>query len=412
MRIVTAYAYDTAIANLQKRQESLSETQTQLTSGKRVNRASDDPTAAARAERALASIARSDANKRALDASANVMGIAESALGDAVELLQSARETLVAAGNGSYSDSERKALAIKLREIRNQLLNVANRPDGGGGYVFGGQGASMPPFVDNTTGVSFAAQGGELLASSSEKLNLTVDGEQIFLKSKTGNGIFTTGPLAGSNSGKAWINSGNVTDPGSLPYPSNGGTSPTYEIRFATSGTTRTYDVVDTSTVPETPLSTGNAFTSGKAIQIPGLGMSVAVSGEPANGDVFSIGESTNSQSIFKTLDDTIASLSQDNVLGSAVQQITTTGITGLDSVLNNMQGARSAVGESLNRMDGIENRISALKLAAQQEKSTAEDLDMTEAISKFQGQQTGYQVALQSYAAVQQLSLFNYING
>jgi len=411
MRIVTAYAYDTAIANLQKRQESLSETQMQLTSGKRVNRASDDPTAAARAERALASIARSDANKRALDASANVMGIAESALGDAVELLQSARETLVAAGNGSYSDSERKALAIKLREIRNQLLNVANRPDGGGGYVFGGQGSSQPPFVDNTTGVGFAAQGGEMLASSSEKLNLTVDGEQIFLKSKTGNGIFTTGAQAG-NSGKAWINSGNVTDPSALPYPSGGGTPASYELRFATSGSTRTYDIVDTSTVPETPLATGQAFESGKAIQVPGMGMSVTVSGEPANGDIFTIGESTNSQSIFKTLDDTIASLSQDNVQGPAVQQITSSGITGLDSVLNNLQGARSAVGESLNRMDGIDSRISALKLAAQQEKSTAEDLDLTEAISKFQGQQTGYQVALQSYAAVQQLSLFNYING
>ena len=411
MRIVTAYAYDTSIANLQKRQQDLSETQIQLTSGKRVNRASDDPTAAARAERALASIARSDANKRALDASANVMGIAESALGDAVELLQSARETLVAAGNGSYSDSERKALAIKLREIRNQRLNVANRPDGGGGYVFGGQGASMPPFVDTTTGVSFEAQGGELLASSSEKLNLTVDGEQIFLKSKTGNGIFTTGPKSGSNSGKSWITSGNVTDPSALPYPSSG-TSPTYEIRFVTSGTTRTYDVFDTSTVPETSLSTGNAFTSGKAIQLPGLGMSVTVSGEPANGDIFSIGESTNDQSVFKTLDDTIAALSQDNVLGPAVQQITNTGISGLDSVLNNMQGARSAVGESLNRMDGIDSRISALKLSAQQEKSSAEDLDLTEAISKFQGQQTGYEAALQSYAAVQKLSLFNYING
>jgi flagellar hook-associated protein 3 FlgL len=35
MRIVTAYAYDTAIANLQKRQQDLSETQMQLTSGKR-----------------------------------------------------------------------------------------------------------------------------------------------------------------------------------------------------------------------------------------------------------------------------------------------------------------------------------------------------------------------------------------
>ncbi len=412
MRIVTAYAYDTAIANLQKRQQDLSETQTQLTSGKRVNRASDDPTAAARAERALASIARADANKRALDASANVMGIAESALGDSVDLLQSAREALVAAGNGSYSDGERKALAIKLREIRNQLLNVANRPDGGGGYVFGGQGASLPPFIDSTSGVTFQAQSGELLASSSEKLNLTVDGGQIFLKSKTGNGVFVTEPKAGSNSGKSWITAGNVTDPSQLPYPSGGGTSATYELRFAGSGTSRTYDIVDTSTTPETPLVTGQAFNSGKAIQVPGKGMTVTVSGEPANGDIFTIGESTNSQNVFKTLDDTIAALSQDNLQGPAAQQIVNTSMTSIDSALNNFLGARAAAGESLNRMEGIESRISSLKLAAQQEKSTAEDLDLTDAISKFQGQQTGYEAALQSYAAVQKLSLFNYING
>ena len=410
MRITTAHAYDNSIANLQKRQQDLAESQMQLTSGKRVNRASDDPTAAARAERALASISRADANKRALDASANVMGIAESAMGDAVELLQSARETLVAGGNSSYSDNERKALAIKLREIRDQLLNVANRPDGSGGFVFGGQGASQPPFVDTIGGVSFAAQSGELLASSSEKLNLTVDGEQIFLKAKTGNDVFTTAPLAGSNSGNAWINAGSVTDPAALPYPATG-TSPTYEIRFTTAGSTRTYDVMDTSTVPATALSAGNTFESGKAIQIPGLGMSVAISGEPANGDTFAIGESTNSQSIFQTLDNAIAALSQTNQPGPAIQQLVNTGLVGLDSALNNLQGARSAVGESLNRMDGIEGRISALKLAAQQEKSTAEDLDMVEAFSRFEGQQTGYQVALQSYASVQKLSLFNYIN-
>mgnify|MGYP003705207603 CR=1 FL=1 len=80
MRIATAHAYDTSIQNLQKRQQDLSESQMQLTSGKRVNVASDDPTAAARAERALASIARGEANKRSLDASRNVMNLASSSL--------------------------------------------------------------------------------------------------------------------------------------------------------------------------------------------------------------------------------------------------------------------------------------------------------------------------------------------
>ena len=410
MRITTAHSYDTSISNLQKRAQDLSESQMQLTSGKRVNNASDDPTAAARAERALASIARSDANQRSLDASRNVMSITESALGDAVDLLQTARETLVAAGNGSYSDGERQALSVKLRELRNQLMSVANRPDGGGGFVFGGQGSSVPPFVDQTTGVVFNGQAGELLASSSERLNLTVDGEQIWLKARTGNGVFTTGS-AGTNTGSGWINAGTVTGPSQLPYPSSG-TSPTYSIQFHVGGGTTTYDVLDNSTVPATALASGQPYASGKAIDIPGKGMSVSVAGSPANNDTFNIGEASNSQSVFKALDDTIAALSQNNLSNSGAQQAVNAGLSQVDSLLGNMQSARSAVGESLNRMDGIENRISALKLSAQNEKSSAEDLDMTQAISTFQNRQTGYQAALQSYAAVQRLSLFQYING
>ena len=87
MRIATAFAYDQTIFNLQQRQQALAESQVQLTSGKRVNKASDDPTSAARAERALAAAARNEANQRSLDASRNVMTITESALGDAVELI-------------------------------------------------------------------------------------------------------------------------------------------------------------------------------------------------------------------------------------------------------------------------------------------------------------------------------------
>jgi flagellar hook-associated protein 3 FlgL len=78
---------------------------------------------------------------------------------------------------------------------------------------------------------------------------------------------------------------------------------------------------------------------------------------------------------------------------------------------MNNLQAARTAVGETLNRMEGIESRNSALKLAAENERSTAEDLDMVEAISRFQSQQTGYDAALKSYAMVQRMSLLNYLN-
>ena len=130
IRISTASAFDTGISTLQKRQGDLNEAQQQLTSGKRVSRLSDDPVAAARAERARADQARADADQRAVDASRAMVAQVESAFGDAGELVQQARELLVAAGNASYGPSS-GAAARSSRLIRTQLLQVANRGDGG-----------------------------------------------------------------------------------------------------------------------------------------------------------------------------------------------------------------------------------------------------------------------------------------
>lgn len=408
MRVSTAFSFDSAITNLQKRQSDLSDAQMQLTTGKKINVASDDPVAAARAERALASISRSDANQRGLEASRNAVTLGESAVGDSVELLQQAREALVAAGNGSYSDSERQALAVRLKEIRNQMLSVANRSDGSGGYIFGGQGSSSPPFLDTTGGVQFVGQGGQAQGSSSEPVNLTIDGDQVWLKAKTGNGVFGTSADA-TNTGSAWITQGSVSDPTQVPYPvATGSTPPTYTVQFDVTGGVTTYSVYEDGSA----LATGLPYGSGSSIAIPGRGMSVNVAGAPANGDTFTITQSSNSLSVFDTLDKVIAQLKLPNQNNGQIQQAVNDGLSNVDSVMNNMMSAQAAAGETLNRLDGIEGRIADLKLAAKTDRSNAEDLDMVEAISAFQNKQTGYDAALKSYAMVQKLSLFQYVSG
>ena len=104
MRVATSFAYENSVAILQRRQAALVEGQEQLTSGKRVRKPSDDPAAAAQAERALAQIARSESIQRALDTSRQAMELTESALGAAGDLMQQARDQVMAAGNGSFSD--------------------------------------------------------------------------------------------------------------------------------------------------------------------------------------------------------------------------------------------------------------------------------------------------------------------
>ncbi len=307
MRITSANAFESTIANLQQRQTDVSDAQNRLTAGKRVVKASDDPVAAARAERALAAMVRSEANQRALEASRNVMQQAESALGDAGELLQQARELVVQGGNGSYDSANRKTLAEALRGLRSQLLGVSNRGDGAGGYVFAGQGSDSPPFVDTPSGVVFRGAGGQIAAPSDEPLALSVDGQQ------------------------AWLGA---------PDPSGSGTV-----------------------------------------------------------------------SVFGSLDNIIAKLEDPTLDSTQVSTAVKDGLSDLDAVMNNVGAVRAAAGETLNRTDMVEGRIAESKLAAQTERSNAEDLDMVQAISDFQTKQTGYDVALKTYSLVQRQSLFQYIS-
>jgi len=307
MRISTNNAFERGLSTLQQRQAELSQMQEQLTSGKRVARASDDPAAAARAERAMASKMRVDSDQRSLEASRNVVTLAESAMSDAGELLQQAREFLIAAGNATYSDTEREGLADAIQGIRDQLLSVANRSNGSGGYLFGGQGSSKPPFVDAPGGVVFQGLGGETLTASGEPLPLSLDG------------------------GGTWLQ---AVDP-----------------------------------------STG----------APDL-------------------------SVFDVLDRVVAELNTPGRSGDQIATQAQAGVRDLDAASDHLLSHRSRLGETLNRTDSVEVRLSQQALAAQSDRSAAEDLDMVQAVSEFQNQQTGYDAALQAYAMVQRMSLFQYI--
>jgi flagellar hook-associated protein 3 FlgL len=201
MRIASAYAFESSLGNLQRRQQALSEAQMQLTSGKRVQRASDDPTAAAQAARATYATTRLTAQQRALDASKADMQLSESALGDAGTLLQQARDLVVSAGNGSYTQSDRDTIVKQLIGLRNDLRAVANRQDANGRFLFAGQGLdptlAATPFAASdvytpdpavaagpytTDAVTYAGASGGQQAATDQVMPLTIDGDQAWMQ--------------------------------------------------------------------------------------------------------------------------------------------------------------------------------------------------------------------------------------
>ena len=131
--------------------------------------------------------------------------------------------------------------------------------------------------------------------------------------------------------------------------------------------------------------------------------------GAPANGDTLDVAPSAQTN-IFKVLDDAIASIG--NAQGNnKLTQAVTLSLVEIDASLERLQSARSQAGDWLNRADSITDTQSAKTLSLEAERSRAVDLDMAKGISDFNKFQTGYQAALQSYAQIQKLTLFNFIN-
>ena len=399
MRITTANSFAATVDNLQQRQQDLQLAQDRLTSGKRVARASDDPAAAARVERALATSARAVADQRGLQASRSAMQQVEAALGGATEAMQQVRELLVAAGNGSYTDAERANLGARIRGLREQLFSIANRGDGSGGYLFGGQGSAQPPFVDGVGGVSFRGADGQAKVQAGDLLPMTHDGAAAWLGARSGNGVFVTGPAVANGNG-AWIDGGSVVDPALL-------TGDDYRVDFSVAAGVTTYTVLRNGAATA---QVNVPYVSGQAIQFDG--MAVTVQGTPADGDRFDVTPSTADLSLFDVLDRVAGDLQTGGRSKAQVAQTVASGLRDLDASFGNLQLQRSMAGESLNRLDSVESRLAETKLDAQTERSLAEDLDMVEALSDFQNKQSGYEAALSTYSLVQRMSLFQYLNG
>lgn len=391
-RVSSAGRYDSAIATLQARQSEMSRAQMQMTSGKRVNVPSDDPTAAARAERAFIAQQRIISEQRSVSVSRNAMALVESSLGQAGDLLQTTRESLLAAGNGTFSAGERKALAVQLTQMRGQLLAVANSKDGAGGYIFGGQGTNSQPFLDGIGGVSFGGTGGQGQVSSNEQMPTSVDGQALWLSARSGNGVFVT-DAASTNTGAGYIGPGGISDPSAL-------TGGNYDVTFSVSAGVTTYTV--------SPSGQSGNYVDGGTISVDG--MALKFGGAPADGDVFTIKPATTNLDPFTALDRAIAVLNDPNANKGAVAQAVSNGVRDIDAVMSQFSAARSVAGATLSRLDVMDGRNQDLKLWAKSVQADAQDLDMVEAASDFQNKQSSYSAALQSYSMVQRMSLFDYL--
>ena len=402
MRISTSWIYSTGIEGITRNQAEMLRTQQQLASGKRVLQPSDDPIAAASALTTQQSLALTDQYARNQGFAKGTLGLAESTLAQAGDVLQEVRTLAISAGNGTLSASDRKSLAVELRGKLDALLGLANTRDGARGYLFAGYQDNTQPFVQTSAGVTYQGDQGSraLQVAAQRTLEVSASGASVFEGGFAGNGSFTVSASV-ANSGGGAADTGQVTNPTAL-------TGHTYQVQFKVVGGVTTYDVVDTTAAAN--VVTGAAYKPGGAIGFDG--MQFSMSGAPNNGDTFAIAPSTR-QSVFKTLDDLATALEASGAGTSnkgVFQTRLAAGIASIDQASDQVLSVRTGLGARLRELDSLGSQAEGQTQNYKEELSRLTDLDYAGAISTLAQQQAMLQAAQQSYLKVTGLSLFKYL--
>ena len=397
MRISSSQQFQQGIDAILRQQAKLTKTQEQLATGNRILTPSDDPAASTQLIKLSALIASNSQYDRNITFAQNQVGLAESKLKSAGDIIQRVRELVVQANTAIHSNSSRGAIATEIQNNLDAMLDVANSKDASGEYIFSGFNASTKPFVKEGDGYQYKGDQGERFLQVSEDIQVQVrdSGATIFQKIREGDGRLKLSPAA-SNQGNLIVtlesNVDSVVD--------------TYAVSFLSSESGQQYEVRN---------SAGEVVQSGsynESAQISFNEINLTITGTPVAGDKIDVRPAEYSD-IFTTLQKLVEQLAAPIDKGSQQATLTTNltqSVNEMDQVLGNFLSARASLGNRLQQLDVRASENVDAKIRYDRSISELKDLDYAQAVSRLNMQMTGLQAAQQSYVKVQGLSLFNYL--
>jgi flagellar hook-associated protein 3 FlgL len=398
MRISTSMMHQSAVNAMLKRQSEVSKTQSQMDSGMRVQKPSDDPVAAVKLLQLQQAKAANTQFGTNITAATTRLTQEEQALADSQSIMDRVHVLTLQANSSATSQSDRQSISTELTELSKQLAAVANRKDANGEFLFSGLSSGTQPFArDGSNVMAYAGDAGvrNVQIGAAQFVQDSDSGLNVFGSVVQGNGTFVLNNTS-TNTG-----SGVIT--GSVQNSSNW-VPGDYTLSF-TSPTT--WQITDSSAAVVT---SGSNYVAGTAIAFNGV--QVSVSGTPASGDSFSVAQS-HTESVFATLDSLIGAmaLSQEgptnqakfqNQINKALQQ--------LDQTETHFSNIRTSVGSRLSMLDNVESTRQDSSLQIDTSIVDVGGADPIATISLLTQQTQALQAAQQSYVKIAQLSLFNYL--
>ncbi len=394
-----------AFQNLSDTSEQLAETRERLTTGLRINSASDD---AAGFEIAEGLEARTGSQQQALrnigDAK-SALSVAEGGLDSQLNILQSAREKAVQAANGSLSQNERDAIAGELKEQVGEINDIAkNTTFNGDKLIEGGSSGES----GNSVGLTFQTG-----SESDQTFNVNIDnstGDDLGVRQASvdatdasGDGLNAFSRDFATSAVSESAISASTASPSSLKGDLEGGV---FEVDVSQTGASSIKLSAETASGGETTLTTSGTASSSFEITGSALTLETATTGAGtakvqldasklsiSTGSLSPTGEGGESKEFaVEVRDSTNIGARLEGAGADEAREI----INDVDSAINSLTSQLSDLGASQNRLSFKESNLETSQTNLQAAQSRIQDADF----AKEQTQAAKLQVQQQSGTA------------
>ena len=346
MRVTNQMMSTSYLKDLNRNLNNLNTLQTQLTTGKEINKASDNPFKTARIMQMYSDIAANKQYNENIKDTISWLDTTDTALNQLGSTSQRIRELMVSSGNAIYGSDEKKAIKNEINQLINQTAQILNT-NFDGKYIFGGTKSLSKP-----VGVEKDSNGNNILV----------------FKDADGNSF--------NEEGKAYIKN---TD-GTIERDANGNLK------------------VEANSKPEYE-NLLKQIKSSLSVEVSnGVNMDYNVCAP----NILISKKGTNAM---KLLNDVVNNLDKENS-----SEVLNNNLADMDLFIANINNIRGEVGSKQNRMETAKTQNEDQNSSMKEILSKTEDVDMAEKTIELATLQSVYVASLQVSAAIIQKSLVDFI--
>ncbi|MUK90803.1 flagellar hook-associated protein FlgL [Ornithinibacillus sp. L9] len=179
MRVTQGMLSNNMLKNLSNSYSNLGTYMDQLSTGKKINRPSDDPVIAMKGMNYRSQLIEVEQHIRNTNEVHNWMDSSDAALDKATQALQKLRELAVQASNDTYGAEERKNIMAEAEQIKEHLVEIANTKVNGK-YIFNGADTNVKPIDGDANAVEFNTETVLIEVANGTKLQANVNAEKVF----------------------------------------------------------------------------------------------------------------------------------------------------------------------------------------------------------------------------------------